>query len=100
MKILTGAQRAKGMVSDQELIEAKGKEEEARRRVFDEMREDVLAAGKLGMPPIEIRKTLKNAGVAQDDINDLLSGRYRPGKASLQKGPDQTEARRRLSVVR
>lgn len=89
-----------GMVSDQDILAAREKMETARRRVYDELRADVLAAEKLGMSRSEVVKVLKDAGVSQDDVRAVTSGKYaefRP-KEPL-RGPTPEESRRRTGLV-
>jgi prophage tail gpP-like protein len=77
-RLLTEVAGRRSLVGDAEIGEAYRKAEDARKRVFAEMRKDVLAAEELGQSRESIRRTLKAAGVSEDDVADLTSGRYRP----------------------
>lgn len=97
-------------VSDQELIGAWRKAEEAHRRLFDELREDVLAARRLGLSHADARMTLMRGGLTPQEAKNVLEGKYvpfvpdqdylqpdvKPGPADLSR----EELRRRVKVVR
>lgn len=100
VKLLMSVVRQKGMVSDQEIVAAHGKMEQARRRLFEEMREDALAAQRLGMTSGEVRAALKSAQVSDEDINSVMSGKYTPHQTKKLPGLETNEANRRLNVIR
>jgi hypothetical protein len=99
-RISTEVQRARGMVSDEELQKAYEKSEAARRKLFDDLRLDVLAAERLGVDRKDIIKSLKAGGVSEQDTLHLLHGRYVPRQPELVPLPDRGEAARRLGTIR
>ena len=100
-KMLADVATGKGVVSDADLVGGYQKSEAARRRVFEELRKDVLAAEKLGMGRPALIKALKGAGLGAEDVGAVLAGRYRPAVVSGDtfKGLPPAEARRRLGVI-
>jgi hypothetical protein len=84
MRILSEVTRRRGMVSDQEIQEAHQEMETARRRIYEELHEDVLAARQLGMDEAAVRRILRSADYSVQDVNDVIQGRYRPWRPSDQ----------------
>lgn len=98
-RILTSVARLRGNVSDQELQSAHGQMEEVRRRLFDGMRRDVLAAQRLGMTNQEVLASLDQSGVSEAMAADLMSGRYRVYSAERLNLGQAPNAERRESVI-
>jgi hypothetical protein len=101
VQLMTRTLKARGPVTPQQLMQAQGEMEAARRRAFDEMREDVMAALRLGVPPATVAGELRAAGVAADEVQQLMSGRYRPKKIDgLDQSPDVRKRLQQLGPVR
>lgn len=99
-RIETEMARSRGLVSDAELLQAREKSEVARRRLFEELRKDVVAAQELGLGRDEVVKILRRGGVSQSDSRLILENSYRPRRSVPVPGPDSAERTRRLEVLR
>lgn len=75
-KLQASVQNSRGLVSDKDLLAAKQKADDARRRLFDDMRKKILDAQRLDVTPEKIGKLLEQGGVPQRDRAALLQGYY------------------------
>lgn len=73
-RIVSTVVRRKGMVSPDELIARYQESETSRRRIYDRMRERVLASQRLGMTYDDVVKTLRDSGVSRELIYQLMTG--------------------------
>lgn len=76
--LLTEVAGRRGVVADADLQSAHAKMEQARKKLYDEMRLDIQAAQTLGLTPTEIIKALKAAGMSDADATLLWKGVYVP----------------------
>jgi hypothetical protein len=72
-----------GTVTEAELRDAYASMEQSKRKLFEETREMIEAAQKLGMPRSEISGILER-DVGDEAGRDLLNGIYKPYKPSSQ----------------
>lgn len=83
-RIINSTITDRGRVTESEIREGYDDTETARRRLFDTMHRDVLAAVRLGMEPAEAYAMLRQSGVSKDMGRMLLLGQYQPYKPSKQ----------------
>lgn len=104
-RMLNSVLASRGKVSDADLIEAWEDADRARRRLFDDMREAIRAATRLGVTRQEIVQATRNAGLSQEMVARLLNGDYETYAPSTQfvrtlgRSHDTAELRRRLQVL-
>jgi hypothetical protein len=78
-KLFTGPiMRSGNQMTDADMEEAYNRSEQARRKVFNDMRSKIEAARFGGMTTQQIRGTLHLRQFSHQMIDDLLSNRYHP----------------------
>lgn len=100
-KITQDVIRLKGSVPEDQLKSAYERTTSARAKTFEEFRQDVVAAERLGMSKPEIARVLKDAGLSVQDIGELFANRQSPYFPPIQ-GPASERVRagsaRKLAV--
>ena len=84
-------QRTGNEMTDQMLRALYGRQEQARRTVFKQLRDKIEAARNGGMSTRDIKSALKERQYSSKLIDDLLTGRYfpyTPGKGVLKRAAD------------
>lgn len=74
--------RLRREVSEEEIKDAVETSVEAQRRVWQALRDKVLAAQRLGLSPTQIRRILIANGVSKQDASSVVRGRFRPAEVS------------------
>lgn len=77
-KIVNQMIAAKGVVSPEELAQARQRTEKGRLEALVEMRKDVEAAERLGIAKPKIAKILRDAGLSIQDVQMIFSGKQIP----------------------
>jgi len=77
-QILDMVANRRGMVTDKELIDAYKSMELARKANFTEMNKLANSAMKLNLTREQVATILVNAGVAKKDVENVLTGVYKP----------------------
>jgi hypothetical protein len=91
--------RSREPVTDDVLRAEYAKAEAANRRLFDELRKDVLAARVLKVSESDVFKILDQGGVSKDDARRVIRGDYQPYRPEVARD-DPPEVRRRKEFVR
>ena len=84
-QIFTSSYNRGGTVSDREILDDYRRSEKSKQKLFDEMREDIMRAQRLGMSEAEVREALESA-LSKSDAQALIRGVYEPYRPTPRAG--------------
>jgi hypothetical protein len=106
-RLLTTEAMNHGTVQPEKIEEAYRRSDAARRKLFDDMHRQAMAAIRLGIPESEVRSLLDNGGLSHENAANVIAGTYEPYSpsgetleqiASREGGGARVKAIRRLTV--
>lgn len=101
--LATKAYKNRGTIDTGKISEDYTQANTSRREAFEALRKDIDAMRRLGVPEMEIRRTLGGSGIPKDTLTQVLSGvytRYTPSAESIETGLSRPDGQERLRTLR